>query len=65
MQLGIGSAKKANALTLCVWKENASKRCVWKANATALVIRMPNAMAHLICTVAIYIAMHRSEGATL
>jgi hypothetical protein len=65
MQLGIGSATKANALTLCVWKQNALTRCVWKANALALVVRMPNAVAHLVRTVAICLAIHRSEGASL
>jgi hypothetical protein len=64
MQIGIGSATKANALTLCVWKENDLTRSVWKANTLALV-RMPNNVAHLVRTVAIYLAIHRSVGATL
>jgi hypothetical protein len=32
------------------------------ANALALVVRMPNVMAHLVQTVAIYLAIHISEG---
>jgi hypothetical protein len=36
--------------------------CVWKADALALVVRMPNALAHLVWTVAIYLGIHRSEG---
>jgi hypothetical protein len=65
MQLGIGSATKANALTLCVCKENALTRCVWKANTLVLVGRMPNTVANLFRTGATCLAIHRSEGATL
>jgi hypothetical protein len=54
--------QKANALTLVVWKKYALTLCVWKADALALVVRMPNAVAHLVRTVAIYLAIHRSEG---
>jgi hypothetical protein len=62
MPLGIGSATKANASTLTVGKKYALTLCVWKANALALVVRMPNTVAHLVRTVAICLAIHRSEG---
>jgi hypothetical protein len=65
MQLGIGSATKANASTLTVGKKYALKLCVWKANTLALVVRMPNTMAHHLRAVAICLAVHRSEGGAM
>jgi hypothetical protein len=49
-------------LTLTVGKKYALTLCVWMANTLALVVRMPNAVAHLVRTVAIYLDTDRSEG---
>jgi hypothetical protein len=57
-----GVIQTPHALTLAVWKEYALTLCVWKAIALALIVLMPHAVAHLVRTVAIFLASHRSDG---
>jgi hypothetical protein len=52
MQLGIGCATKANALTLrvYVWQTYSLTLCVWKPNALALVVRKTRTVAGIVRT---------------